>query len=70
MSIQSPAHPQACPCYNPHTSLGGLHLEVDVDKNTDALARHNGGVDRVEGLIPQALLTGFRGIICVTLEVA
>ena len=41
-----------------------------ADKKADAFARHNGGVDRVEGLISQALLTGFRGIICVTLEVA
>lgn len=69
-SAQSPALPLAYPRYNPHTSLGGLHLEVDVDKKTDALARHNGGVDRVEGLFPQALIMGFRGIIRVTLEIA
>lgn len=69
--VPGPLHvPPHRSCYNPHTRLGGLHLEVDVDKKTDALARHNGGVDRVEGLIPQALLTGFRGIIRVTLEVA
>ena len=73
VSVQSPVPcmpPPTCPCHNPHTRLGRLHLEVDVDKKADAFARHNGGVDRVEGLIPQALLTGFRGIICVTLEVA
>ena len=70
-SAPSPTHaPPTCPGHNPHTRLGRLHLEVDVDKKADALARHNGRVDRVEGLIPQALLMGFRGIICVTLEVA
>lgn len=68
--LQAPALPAVYPRYNHHTSLGGLHLEVDVDKETDALARHNGGVDGVEGLFCQALLMGFRGIICVTLEVA
>lgn len=68
--VPNPTRPLMHPCYNPHTSLAGLHLEVDVDKKTDALARHNGGVDSVEGLFPQALLMGFRGIIHITLEVA
>lgn len=56
--------------YHPHTRFGGLHFKVDIDKKPDALARHNGRVDGVKDLIPQAVFRDFRVIIRVVLEVS